>query len=227
MSGSVNAKPSIASDPEPLREYLDRVRLRLIPAEDVPLPALAARKKAAAVLVPLIYRAGELQVLYTRRADHLSSHRGQVAFPGGRFDHRDPDLPAAALRETHEEVGIPPDRVEVLGAFEGHETRVSQIFVTPFVGIVRGPIVVQPDPKEVAEIFEAPLEALRDPLYRGEYRWSNNGATSYHPAIVYGGQIIWGLTYYLTLRFLEISPAATFPGRGQAPPGASARSTTR
>jgi hypothetical protein len=102
-----------------------------------------------------------------------------------------------------------PDSVEVLGIFEGRETRASEIFVTPFVGIVRGPVAMRPDPKEVAEIFEVPLAALSDRRYRGEYQWSNDGSTSYHPAILYGGQTIWGLTYYLTLRFLELSGAAS------------------
>src|SRR5712692_1940747 len=197
------------TDPPPLHDYLNRLRGELARPETVPIPVRGVGKKAAAVLVPLMAREEGLQVLYTRRSDRLSSHRGQVAFPGGRFDRRDPHLLAAALRETHEEVGITSDRVEVLGSFEGRETRASEIFVTPFVGLVRGPIAMRPDPKEVAEIFEVPLAALSDRRYRGEYKWSNNGSTSYHPAILYGGQTIWGLTYYLTLRFLELSGAAT------------------
>lgn len=192
-------------------EYLDRLRRKLARAESVPVPAHSARRKAAAVLVPLLHRERGLHVLYTRRSDRLSSHRGQVAFPGGRFDQRDPHLLAAALRETHEEVGIAPHSIEVLGCFEGRETRASEIFVTPFVGIVREPVVMRPDPKEVADIFEVPLEALHDRRYRGEYKWSNNGSTSYHPAILYGGQTIWGLTYSLTLRFLEIGGQTNQP----------------
>src|SRR5713226_3942239 len=196
------------TDQPPLNDYLNRLRGKLARPETVPIPARGVGKKAAAVLVPLMAREEGLRVLYTRRSDRLSSHRGQVAFPGGRFDRRDPHLLAAALRETHEEVGITPDRVEVLGSFEGRETRASEIFVTPFVGIVRVPIAMRPDPKEVAEIFEVPLGALGDRRYRGEYQWVNNGSTSYHPAIFYKGQTIWGLTYYLTLRFLELSGSA-------------------
>jgi 8-oxo-dGTP pyrophosphatase MutT (NUDIX family) len=199
----------IETDPPPLRDYLTRLREKLARPEAVPLPARGAVKKAAAVMVPLLRRERGLHILYTRRSDRLSSHPGQVAFPGGRFDRRDPHLLAAALRETHEEVGIAPDSIEVLGSFEGRETRATEIFVTPFVGIVHGPVAMRPDPKEVAEIFEVPLAALSDRRYRGEYKWSNNGSTSYHPAILYDGQIIWGLTYYLTLRFLEISGAAS------------------
>jgi len=191
--------------PPALRDYMDHLRRKLARADSVPLPKPGAEKTAAAVLVPIVYREGGLRVVYTRRSDRLSSHRGQVAFPGGRLDRRDPHLLAAALRETHEEVGIEPRHIEVLGSFEGRATRAAQIFVTPFVGLVHGPVEMRPDPKEVAEIFEVPLDALRDRRYRGHYQWHINGSATKQPAILYGGQTIWGLTYYLTLRFLELS----------------------
>ncbi|HVC43579.1 MAG TPA: CoA pyrophosphatase, partial [Candidatus Binataceae bacterium] len=100
-----------------IHEYLERLRRRLSPAASVARPA-PGEKRAAAVLVPLLNRGdGRIDVLYTRRSDRLTSHRGQVAFPGGRFDRRDSDLLDAALRETHEEVGIAPALVRVLGSF--------------------------------------------------------------------------------------------------------------
>jgi len=188
-----------------IREYLENLRRGLGLADAVPPPKPGTERKAAAVLIPLIEREDGLRVLYTRRSDRLTSHRGQVAFPGGRFDRRDPDLLAAALRETHEEVGIPPDRVEVLGSFEGRRTHSTDILVTPFVGIVHGSPELRPDPKEVAEIFEVPLMALSDPLYRGFHRQTNNGHAARHPAILYAGQVIWGLTYYFTMTFLELT----------------------
>lgn len=191
-----------------IREYLDGLRRKLGRAEAVPAPKPGMERKAAAVLVPLIERDGGLHVLYTRRSDRLASHRGQVAFPGGRFDRRDPHLLAAALRETHEEVGIPPHHVEVLGSFEGRRTHSTEILVTPFVGIVRGTPELRPDPKEVAEIFDVPLGALSDPTYRGYHKHANNGYTARHPAILYAGQVIWGLTYYLTMTFLELTASA-------------------
>jgi len=191
-----------------LREYLNGVRRKLGLAEDVPAPAPGTEGKAAAVLLPLIERENGLNLLYTRRSDRLVSHRGQVAFPGGRFDARDPHLMAAALRETHEEVGIPPENVEVLGSFRGLRTRSTNILVTPFVGIVHGSPALRPDPKEVAEIFEVPLGALDDPRYRGYHQYANNGNATQHPAILYAGQIIWGLTYSLTLTFLRLTGSA-------------------
>jgi len=187
-----------------IREYLESMRSKLHLVDTVAMPA-PGDKKSAAVLVPLIHRDGALEVLYTCRSDRLASHRGQVAFPGGRFDHRDENLMAAALRETHEEVGIAPHHIRVLGTFPGRRTNATDISVTPFVGLLEGDPVLTPDPKEVAEIFHVPLSALSDPRYRGSYRWKRPGQAraSEFPAILYGGQVIWGLTFSLTLTFLD------------------------
>jgi 8-oxo-dGTP pyrophosphatase MutT (NUDIX family) len=185
-------------------DYLERLRFKLQRVDAVERPQPGTELKAAAVLVLLIRHEDELHVLYTRRSDRLASHRGEVAFPGGRFDWRDRHLLAAALRETHEEVGIEPQAVDVLGSFEGRRTRSTNIMVTPFVGMVHGRPDLRPDPKEVAEIFEVPLGALADPRYRGAHRWRRNGAASHQPAILYQGQVIWGLTYELTMRFLGL-----------------------
>jgi 8-oxo-dGTP pyrophosphatase MutT (NUDIX family) len=193
-----SAKPSTIGD------YLERLRFKLHPADIVKRPQPGTELKAAAVLVPLLHHHGELHVLYTRRSDRLASHRGEVAFPGGRFDRRDPHLLAAALREAYEEVGLEPRAVEVLGSFEGRRTRSTNIMVTPFVGMVHGTPELRPDPKEVAEIFQVPVSALTDPHYRGAHRWHGHGPASLRPAILYQQQVIWGLTYELTMHFLEL-----------------------
>ena len=185
-------------------DYLERLRFRLQRADAVERPQPGSELKSAAVLVPLLHREGELHVLYTRRSDRLASHRGEVAFPGGRFDRRDPHLLAAALREAYEEVGIEPQAVDVLGSFEGRRTHSTNIMVTPFVGMVHGTPDLRPDPKEVAEIFQVPLSALADPRHRGAHQRHGNGAASQRPAIFYQRQVIWGLTYELTMRFLEL-----------------------
>jgi 8-oxo-dGTP pyrophosphatase MutT (NUDIX family) len=196
----------IDNDQLTMSDFIDQLRNTLAKPESVPLPKPDAQRSSAAVLVPIVDREKGLHVVYIRRSDRLSSHRGQVAFPGGRFDRRyDPDLCTTALRETDEEIGVQPQQVEVLGTFEGRQTRAEKIFVTPFVGVIHGPVEMRPDPKEVAEIFEVPLEALHDRRYRGHYLWNINGTAAKQPAILYGGQTIWGLTYYLTLRFLDLS----------------------
>jgi 8-oxo-dGTP pyrophosphatase MutT (NUDIX family) len=185
-------------------DYLERLRLRLRRPDAIEPPQPGTEPKVAAVLVPLLWRNDEIHVLYTRRSDRLASHRGEVAFPGGRFDRRDPNLLAAALREAHEEVGIEPRAVDVLGTFESRRTHSTNIMVTPFVGMVHGSLELRPDPKEVAEIFDVPLSVLADPRYRGAHRWHRNGSASHRPAILYQRQVIWGLTYELTVRLLEL-----------------------
>lgn len=193
-----------AGDIPNLHVYLESLRRNLVSVARPPVPMAGAERKSAAVMIPLFERGGELRVLYTRRSDDLESHRGQVAFPGGRYDRRDPHLLAAALRETHEEVGIPPENIEVLGSFNGRLTHTADIFVTPFVGVVHGTMELRRDPREVAEIFDVPLEVLRDRRYRGSYRFMRNGHEEMRPAILYNGQVIWGLTFDFTMRFLAL-----------------------
>ncbi|MGH7917493.1 MAG: NUDIX hydrolase [Candidatus Binataceae bacterium] len=203
--------------------FRDVLRAELAPAGTAARPKAGTERSSAAVLVPLFHRENTPRVLYTRRSDRLVSHRGQVAFPGGRFDHRyDRDLLAAALREAQEEVGIEPDTVEVLGSFPAVRTHSTDIVVTPFVGMIPDLCTWTPNPREVADIFDVPIAALRDPRYRGVYRWrrlaerpaevtgegrngrNSEALVSEHPAILYGEQVIWGLTYSLTLSFLAI-----------------------
>ncbi|HLJ43698.1 MAG TPA: CoA pyrophosphatase [Candidatus Binataceae bacterium] len=156
--------------------------------------------RGAAVLMPIFELDGDLHVVFIRRSDHVESHRGQVAFPGGRVDPTDETLLHTALREAQEEVGIEPASVDVLGAIEGTVARTSEIHVTPFVGVIPAAEGLRADPKEVAAIFFVPMSALEDSSYRGTYRFRrDSGEVSEHPAIFYNDQVIWGLT----LRFTE------------------------
>lgn len=119
---------------------------------------------AASVLVPLIERDDGLRVLLTRRTDHLHDHAGQISFPGGRVDPGDVDLIDTALRETQEEVGLPRERVQVLGALNTYST-VSSYVVTPIVGLIQPPFDLALDAFEVAEAFEVPLQYLMTPAH--------------------------------------------------------------
>src|SRR5215472_9406803 len=186
------------------RSNRDIERLREVLSKEVPVPRekLANNAKGAAVLVPILERQGELSIVYIRRADHVSSHRGQVAFPGGRVDPTDTTLLHTALREAQEEVAIDPASVDVLGAFPEMSTLTSGIIVAPFAGVIPATTELRPCPKEVAEIFEVPLGALHDPRYRGHHEWGGN--RSKFPAILYGGQTIWGLTLRITENLLAI-----------------------
>jgi len=115
---------------------VETIRRKLSSVIPAPREALANKSNAAAVLIPLFERRGELHVVYIRRSDHVASHRGQVAFPGGRVDPVDATLLDAALREAHEEVGIPPSIVQVIGALPTMQTTTSGIVVAPFVGVI-------------------------------------------------------------------------------------------
>ncbi|HUY38769.1 MAG TPA: CoA pyrophosphatase [Candidatus Binataceae bacterium] len=189
---------------------VERLRSHLAKTKPPPRDLLANNRKGAAVLIPILERAGELRVVYIRRSDHVESHRGQVAFPGGRVDPGDATLLDTALREAFEEVAIPPHAVDVLGAFPVESTLTSGIIVAPFAGVIAASTPTRPSPDEVAEIFEVPLSALRDPRFRGDYEWKregNDASPSKFPAILYGGQTIWGLTLRITLDLLAILDA--------------------
>lgn len=119
---------------------------------------------AAAVLVPLVMRPTGLQVLLTRRTEHLRAHAGQISFPGGRSEPGDADAVATALRETQEEVGVLPGEVEVIGHLPTYST-VTSFVVTPVVGLLVPNYTLRPDPFEVAEAFEVPLQYLMTPAH--------------------------------------------------------------
>ncbi|MCA1663888.1 MAG: CoA pyrophosphatase, partial [Myxococcales bacterium] len=133
---------------------------------------LAARTRArvsiegfapAAVLVPIVTEAGQPdRLLFTERRHDLSTHAGQIAFPGGKKDADDADHAACALRETTEELGIAPAAIEVLGLLDDVPTP-SRFIITPVVAQLRGPLVMAPNPAEVASVFSAELSALEDP----------------------------------------------------------------
>ena len=128
--------------------------------------------RPAAVLVPLVEREEGLQVLLTRRTEHLRDHAGQVSFPGGRIEPDDADAAAAALREAAEEVGLAPSRVEVIGRLPTYTT-VTHYVVTPVVALVKPPFELRIDAGEVAEAFEVPLDFLMSPAHhrRHAFHW--------------------------------------------------------
>ena len=129
---------------------------------------------AAAVLVPLVDRPGGLSVLLTERTHNLSTHSGQVAFPGGKVDPEDADAVAAALREAEEEVALPPAFVEVIGQLPVSVTG-TQFIVTPVVAVVRPGFVLHPNPHEVAHAFEVPLAFLMNPAHHRRHRLEWDG----------------------------------------------------
>jgi 8-oxo-dGTP pyrophosphatase MutT (NUDIX family) len=122
---------------------------------------IGSEYKPAGVLIPIIDRGEALSVLLTRRAAHLRYHPGQVAFPGGRMERQDADITATALREAHEEVGIPPENVEIAGCLEPTLT-ITGYTVTPVVGLIPPTVRLVIDRTEVERAFEVPLAFLLD-----------------------------------------------------------------
>lgn len=129
---------------------------RLIPAK------VMASLRPAAVLAPVLRRGDSLSLLLTVRASTLRAHGGQISFPGGRRDDTDEGVVHTALREAEEEIGLPPERVDVLGYLDDYPT-LSRFLVTPVVGLVEGDVRWRTDAAEVAEVFEVPLSHALDP----------------------------------------------------------------
>lgn len=151
---------------------------------------------AASVLVPLVMR-DELMVLLTERTAHLSSHSGQIAFPGGKRDAEDADDAATALREAQEEIGLDAHHVEVLGVLPIYTTG-SAFHVTPVVGLVQPGHTVIANPDEVAAIFEVPLAFLMNPANHRHHAVQWQGATRHWLSMPYQDsgteRFIWGAT---------------------------------
>jgi 8-oxo-dGTP pyrophosphatase MutT (NUDIX family) len=149
--------------------------------------------RPAAVLVPLVRRAPGLTVLLTQRTDDMPSHAGQIAFPGGRRQKDDKDAVATALRETEEEVGLERRFVDVVGMLDRYRTGTGYE-ITPVVGIVEPGFTTRADPREVADVFEVPLEHFLDERnHRIDSRvWQGHERRYY--AMPYGERYIWGAT---------------------------------
>ena len=157
----------------------------------------------AAVLVPLVDRPGGLTVLLTQRTAHLNDHAGQISFPGGRVEPEDPSHLAAALREAEEEVGLPPDRVEVIGTLDYYIVR-SGYRVTPVVGFVNPPFDVRPDPFEVAEVFEVPLSFVLDTDNHVMESRTDQGVERTFYVLPYENRYIWGATAGMLVNLTDV-----------------------
>lgn len=169
------------------------------------LLASSSTKVKAAVLVPIIDYPTGLQLLFTKRTNHMKSHPGQISFPGGHVESRDISLEATALRETYEEIGLPPDKVTLICRLPEQETVSSPSYlVTPVVGILSPPLELFAEPIEVAEIFEVPLEFLFNPKHHQHHcqQWEGQWRDFY--VIDYKGYLIWGLTAKIVVGLSEI-----------------------
>jgi 8-oxo-dGTP pyrophosphatase MutT (NUDIX family) len=146
----------------------------------------------AAVLVPLYLDRGRLHTVFTRRQDDLRRHAGEISFPGGRYDEGEPDLRATALREAHEEIGLPNDAVEIVGALQPTPTIATGYAIYPFVGLIEAGRTWTPSANEVAEVLELPLDELLSGYARR--RLVRRGVPIRTDTYVVGENLIWGAT---------------------------------
>jgi 8-oxo-dGTP pyrophosphatase MutT (NUDIX family) len=152
----------------------------------------AAASTPAAVLIPVVSHP-EPTVLFTQRTTHLKSHAGQVSFPGGRVEPGDASAEFTALREAQEEIGLAPDRVEILARLPDYRTRTG-FRVTPVIGLVAPPLELAPDPREVESVFEVPLAFLLDPGNHQRRTREFQGMTVGFYVLEYQDRVIWGAT---------------------------------
>ena len=159
--------------------------------------------KRASVLIPLLESQGEIYVMLTRRSSKMRSHSGQVSFPGGKQDSDDEDSLQTALRETHEEIGLLGEKVDVIGMLD-QILSLHYYLVTPYVGLIPSDFVPDPNTDEIESVFKVPLVFFM----KSENHWSEVKKTFTSPVLVhhfeYQGYDIWGLTAKLIFRLLEV-----------------------
>ena len=149
--------------------------------------------RAAAVLVGLLERDGELHVLLTQRSEELPTHAGQIAFPGGKIDAGDAGPVACALRETFEETGVSPEFVEPAGFLYVYQTGTG-FRIVPVVGLLRPGFALAPEPGEVSEIFDVPLAHFMEPANHLRHSRVWQGRERQYYAMPYKERYVWGAT---------------------------------
>lgn len=156
----------------------------------------------AGVLVPVTDNLANPEIVFTLRSANLSTHRGQVSFPGGRRDREDGSLAATALRETHEEIGLPPDKVELIAPLS-QVMSLHQILVTPYVGVIPGDHPLTANPAEIESIFRVPVSFFLEDRRERTDALNFLDNTFYVPCYRWEGFQIWGLSAVVLVDFLN------------------------
>jgi len=157
--------------------------------------------REAAVLLALT-READPQLVFTQRAQHMNSHPGQVAFPGGKWEQGDSSLLFTALRESQEEVALAPAEVEVIAKLPQRRTRLG-VQVTPYLGFIRPGLDLRADPGELEAIFHVPLSYLLEPSHLIKKQVDVLGSWCWMPCYHYEGYTIWGFTLTVLVDMLN------------------------
>ncbi|HLT13313.1 MAG TPA: CoA pyrophosphatase [Marinobacter sp.] len=163
---------------------------------------LALDYPEAGILVPVTDDTGNPEMIFTLRSAHLKTHRGQVAYPGGKRDPGDPSLAATALRETHEEIGLPPEAVKVIAPLS-QVMSLHRILVTPYVGVVPADHPLEPNPDEIESVFRVPLSFFLEDKRERTDTLSFLNSTLYVPCYRWERYQIWGLSAVVLVDFLN------------------------
>lgn len=181
------------------------LRLRGVLGRRKPQRLEASSAAPSAVLVPLFVSDGGIHVLFTKRAETLPHHQGQIAFPGGRHDtHLDASMRETATREAHEEIGLDPRHVDVLGPLDEIHTFRTNFVISPFVALIPHPYPFRPNPVEVAEVFSMSLTELRDPAGHREELWEFERMRVPITSIRYREHVIWGATERISRNLIAV-----------------------
>ncbi|TMT85545.1 CoA pyrophosphatase [Haloterrigena sp. H1] len=185
-------------------------RLSLEPVAAYEATEIDDQEYDAAVLAPIVDRDGEDHLLFTRRADHLGEHPGQMSFPGGGAEPEDETILETALREANEEIGLDPSEAELVGQLDDIRT-VTEYAVTPFVAHVPDREYVRDD-NEVAEIVVLPLSGLLDPA---NYEYERRSHPYYGDIVIHyfhvDGYTVWGATGRILVQLLELATGFEAP----------------
>ncbi len=182
---------------ESIGEQLKRVLL----AADEAVQLEVRGRTDAAVLVPLYVKDGALHAVFTKRRDNLRRHPGEISFPGGRYDEGEANLTATALREAEEEIGLPPDAVEILGALQPTPTIATGYAVYPFVGMIEPGRTWKISAREVAEVLEFSVTELIAGY--GRRRLVRRGLPIRTDTYLVGDRLIWGATARILADLLD------------------------
>ena len=171
-------------------------------------PMIEAYSLKAGVMLLLYLRRDDPHIILIRRTSTVLRHKDQIGFPGGQLEAGE-DAVQAALRETGEEIGVAPDRIDVAGSLTPLFIPPSNFCIYPVVGTAEGPLVFTPERSEVAEIIEVPLARLMDPASAQTEDWTLGGRTVEVPFYAFGPHKIWGATAMVLAEFLALLKAVS------------------